>query len=131
MSAKELVIKAPALCGVPNAARWSRIAEFVWVDEASHPKSVFARTEEDGEKEESRLDPLFGWHADAKDSGKALYINLLLSLLLLRHYVLEHGRSDLMGRASDLEGQVSELEQDYPDVSTLLTVEQAAKGFWT
>jgi hypothetical protein len=131
MSAKELVMKAPELCGVPNAARWARIAEFVWVEEATHPKSVFARTEEDGQDESGRLAPLFGWTSDAPDSGKAMYIMLLLALLLVRHYILEHGRSDLMSRAALIEGFISPSEAKYSDVSALLTVEQAAKGFWT
>jgi hypothetical protein len=131
MSAKELVMKAPELCGVPNAARWSRIAEFVWVEEATHPKSVFARTDEDGVSEESRLDVLFGWGLLATDSRKTWYIRNLLGLLLVRHYILEHGRSDLMNKAATLEAIVTPEEANHTDVSAILTVEQAAKGFWT
>jgi hypothetical protein len=129
MSAKELVMKAPELCGVSNAARWARIAEFVWVEEATHPKSVFSRSEEDAGDEEARLDVLFGW--DPLEGDKAWYIRSLMNLLMLRHYILEHGRTDLMARAAELEGMVGKAEADYPDVSALLTVEQAAKGFWT
>lgn len=131
MSAKELVMRAPELCGVPNAARWARIAEFVWVEEATHPKSVFARTEGDEKQEEARLDVLFGWGLLATNSKKTWYIRNLLGLLLVRHYILEHGRSDLMSNAATLEAIVTPEEVNNPDVSALLTVEQAAKGFWT
>lgn len=130
MSAKELVMKAPELCGVPNAARWARIAEFVWVEEATHPQSVFARSEADAGNEEGRVDVLFGWDKE-NPSSDGTYIRLLLQLLLLRHYILEHGRSDLMDRASALEAKLIPMEMHFPDVSALLTVEQAAKGFWT
>lgn len=131
MSAKQLAIAAPGLCRVPNAARWARIAEFVWVDEGSHPKSVFSRTEEDAKDEAGRLTPLFGWVQEAADSGKAMYITTLFELLMDRHYVKDHGRNDLMDRAAFLEGYLRPVESKYPDVSALLTVDQAVAGFWT
>jgi hypothetical protein len=131
MSAKQLVIKAPELCGVPNAPRWARIAEFVWVEEATHPKSVFSKSEKDEADEEGRLDPLFGWAIHASDSRKAWYIRTLLALLMVRHYIKDHGRTDLMDKAATLEGVVAPEEVKYPDVAELLTVEAAAKGFWT
>src|SRR5512144_2037082 len=131
MSMKELILRGPELSRVPFPGRYRRANELVWGDEISNPESAFARHTADEDDEEGRIDVLFGWLHLALDSDTAVYVRQLANLCLLRHYIKEHGRSDLMDRAAKLEGSLSTQEAKHPEVAKVFTVEAAAQGFWT
>ena len=129
MATKELVMKAAELCGVPNAARYAWIAETVW-DAEANGNPIFARTKEDEGNEIARLYPGFSWLGLEKDQEKAVYIQRLVILNMYAHYVKQHGLIGFQNHVDALTKGLTEDEPKYTDVSSLMTVEQAATGVW-
>ena len=132
-SLRDLLIKAPSLCGLPEvtAKRYGAISRIVWDGEMNGDLPEFADADEGEEHPESRLDPLFDWvFKGPKSRGKADYIRKLSVFCALRHRILKHGKKQFTVEADRLHAEVSQEESSYPDVAAVYSVEQAAQGVW-
>lgn len=121
----KFIESVPALCGAKNAKRWGRLNVLQFHDELK-ADSVFARTKEDEENPDNRLDTAFGFDGDC---GKKDYCRRLVLLKMLNHYIDEHGL-DYKAEKEKLVDELEYLEGTYPDVDAMFTVQDAKASKW-
>lgn len=127
MSAKEFFVQLPYLCKAKNADRYSRKNALVWEDEMANPSGVFAKNADDVDDPFNRIAMAYDFEGDA---ATIAYCMDLGELLLLSHYQVAHDE-DHKARIGVLWKDLAEMEMDYPEVSKVLSVEQALEGVWT
>lgn len=112
---RDLVTWMPALCGVDQHARWSKMFELVFDHEAENKESVFARqTDEDFDARSEVARGVFGV---VSDPDKADYI----------WWLLEVADRAAQGKISDEEREeISSRDGEYPDVDAILKPSEAA-----
>lgn len=124
MSVRDLIVQAPALCGSAHAEKHAKVAAIVWDHESE--KKGFQRV--DGETAAERIGFLFDW--ECEDKAKRDYCMHLGVLTVLAHYANEHADLEAGVEADKLKATLEPQESLYPDVSKVMTVAQAAGGWW-
>lgn len=124
MSVKKLIELAPGLCGAPDARKHAIVADLVWRHEMDN--NGFPRRRDETARE--RIAFLFHW--PCMDEEKKLYIEKLVEMNVLAHYAEEHSDDESKAQAVALTQELSAQEALYPDVSAILPVSTAARGWW-
>lgn len=124
MSVKELIEKAPELCGAKHAEKLKKVAKLVW--DAEKANAAFKR--EEGESALERIEFLFDF--SCADEKKKEYCKRLCELNVLAHYAAEHDDKASEILATELKQELLLAEPQYPDVAQVLSVESAARGWW-
>jgi hypothetical protein len=124
---RDFVTKLPQACGAKSPA-WGKMNQLAFDHEVAHPVSEFSHAE--GQSVEERLAPGFGFTVDPLvDQMAANYGRRLLELAAVA-YAASKGEvpSELV---SSLRSKLASREADFPNVSALMTVEQASTlGSW-
>jgi hypothetical protein len=121
MDIKHFLLQIPYLCKAKNAARWSRIIELQYEDELAGG-SVFDKSYEDIDNPVNRIETVFGFNGDY---GRTEHCKKLVELLVLCHYRDSHGEIQYQNRINELTESAFIGEQEYPDIESLMSAEQA------
>lgn len=128
MSVRELFIQAPILCGASNAERNAAINQYIFDTERNNRDSVYVRNKEDEVDPVNRLAVGFQW--PCSDESRKIHIMNLIKFNMLRHYIVEHKELQYQEEASRLEVLLLAQEEFNAPVAEILTVAQAAMGYW-
>lgn len=123
MNVRELAVKAAEMCLAADADRWADIAAFVW-EKRLLSNSVYAGCDEDISLFDRWLNTIFGFMAFGCYQEKAQYIKGLLTIVELARYQHEHD-INTSERIERVKAELSDKVGVFPDVETLLTIEQA------
>ncbi len=126
----EKICQFPELCGDVNAERTVWIMQKIYEEEKNNPNSVFKMNAADRAEPYNRLKPISGWIESCADFDKASYCDQLIYLTLLGHCVNEHNMKEYAEEKKDLEETLMVVEDEYPDIKAIYSVQEASDGFW-
>lgn len=124
MSVRELVVKAPYLCGASDASSYSKIAEMIFDSEKENADSPFKRSAKDVDDPLNRVK--FAFMFNDGDEGKKSQCMRLARIAELTHYKVCHKDNSVNDELDALVLEAVDSEVDYPDVAQVMTVDQAA-----
>lgn len=120
---RDYFISIPKVCGVSNSEAWGEMNRLAFDHEIANPGSVFSRL--DTVSVEERLLPAFGFMVCPSVSKDSAEYAIKLATLASMAYGLTKGIGDKLD-VSRLTEEVKMLEPWYPQVSNLLTVDEAS-----
>jgi hypothetical protein len=126
----ESICRFPELCGDVNAERTVFIFRTCYEYEKANPGGVFSINSADRADPYNRIKPISGWIESCADTDKAAYCDQLIYLTLLAHYVNEHEMEEYAIEKKELEETLLVIEDEYPDVKAVYSVQKASDGFW-
>ena len=117
----------PKLCGAKNADRWAWIIEEVYLAELAG-NTPFDKNEEDEKDFANRLEVAFAFKAS--DEGAKEQCKRLAKIILLSHYIADHGKHEYQTTLDNLVMEASAASASYPEINSVMTVDQAAISIW-
>lgn len=120
---RDLFIQHPILVNAKRAEWFAFAYEKAFDHEIENPGSIFAQKDDESIQERLALSNLHD-PAEGQES-KHFYIQGLKELYALA-YARNQGRSEFQGEIELLRDDLSSQEHLYPDVSAILSVDQAA-----
>lgn len=119
--------KMPMLCGAKNADRWADLIEYQYRKEIEG-NSVFSRNAADKANHDNRIETAFAW--EANDNGAKEHCKRLAKIIMLSHYMDEHGEKDLEP-IIDAEYTIAKAnESAYPQVAAVMSADEALASYW-
>lgn len=119
--------KIPELCKAKDADRWSWIIDAVYRAELNGC-TPFDKNDNDKDDPDNRIAIMFAFNA--KNDGAKDQCNRLAKLILLNHYINEHGDTTLNDRVESLYLAALEAEPQYPEIASVMSVESATSAGW-
>ena len=117
----------PKLCGAKNADRWAWIIEEVYLAELAG-NTPFDKNEEDEKDFANRLEVAFAFKAS--DEGAKEQCKRIAKIIPLSHYIKDHGKHDSKATLDNLVMEAGAASASYPEINSVMTVDQAATSFW-
>ena len=117
----------PKLCGAKNADRQAWIIEEVYLAELAG-NTPFDKNEEDEKDFTNRLEVAFAFKAS--DEGAKEQCKRLAKIILLSHYISDHGKHEYQTTLDNLVMEAGAASASYPEINSVMTVDQAATSFW-
>lgn len=119
--------KIPELCGAKDADRWAWVIDAVYNAELNG-NTPFNKNDNDRAEPENRIAIMFAFKE--KNDGAKDQCNRLAKLILLNHYINEHGDTTLNDRVESLYLAALEAEPQYPEIASVMSVELATSAGW-
>lgn len=119
--------KMPALCGAQNAERWADIIEYQYRKELAGG-SVFDRNHADRANHDNRMETAFGF--TAADEGAKEQCKRLARIIMLTHYLDEHGEKELAPVIESEYLAAKAAESAYPQIASVMSADEAVASFW-
>ena len=117
----------PKLCGAKNVDRWSWIIEVVYLAELAG-NTPLDKNDEDEKDFANRLEVAFAFKAS--DEGAKEQCKRIAKIILLSHYIKDHGKHEYQTTLDNLVMEASAASASYPEINKVMTVDQAATSFW-
>lgn len=127
MSVEDFFVKIPELCGAKNPERWAWIIENVYTAELAGG-TPFDRNTNDLFDIDNRLEIPFAFKA--ADDGAKEQCKRLVKIIMLSHYVKEHGEKQHQSTLDNLVAEASAASVSYPQVESVMSVEAAQSSMW-
>ena len=127
MSVLEFFKAIPSLCGAKNPERWAWIIENVYTAELAGG-TPFDKNTNDLFDIDNRLEIPFAFKAS--DEGVKEQCKRLAKIIMLSHYVKEHGEKQHQSTLDNLVAEASAASVSYPQVESVMSVDNAANSLW-
>ena len=119
--------KMPELCGAKNAERWADLIEYQYRKELAG-ESVFARNAADRANHDNRMETAFGF--TAADEGAKEQCKRLARIIMLSHYLDEHGEKELEPIIESEYLAAKAAENSYPQIASVMSADVALTEYW-
>ena len=125
---RDFAIGLPVACGSENPGPWQYGNQLLFDAEKKRSQGPLSRQPQDLKEPFLRFQPAFGFAAFKHDKKAAAYAMDLMLLAGLSHYKFGHREAQWDVQIKALKGKLLPLENEFPSVSALLTVEEASSA---
>jgi hypothetical protein len=126
---RETVVMAPYVCEAEDSGAWSFVNSLLFDEELKQRERALQR--KSFTMTINRVKLAFGFTAFKHNKDKAAYMMKLGELMCLSHYIYAHQEHEHIPRQEALKRNLSAKEHLYPEIASLMTVEEASSSLMT
>lgn len=127
MKTRDFFVAMPKLCKAKNAERWAEQIGHAYDVELAGG-SAFDKNEADAVDPDNRMECAFAFLAD--NEGAKEQCKRLARCIMFSHELDEHGDKSMGPLIEANYNAAKAVEADYPDISALMTADDAVAGHW-